>query len=401
MPVAAAGPAANDTLRPIEGASRLLHVPVGVRSTSIAFLAVVAGLWAMQWAREVIVPILFGVMMSSSLTPLMLLLERCRVPKPLGAATLLLAIAVALSWGAWSLSDEVDALTDALPRITHEIRVLAESRKGTVSTIEKVQQAAAEIVAAAAPGSATPASAAATTTRKTGPQRSDSPQQAEPIAHGPQIDIRGYVLSGTLGAFVFLGQIAIAFCIAFFLLASGNNLRRKLVKLAGPRLAQKKVTIEALDEISAQIQRYLIVQLGVSVLIGLSTGLAFLAIGLNQPAVWGIVAALANLIPYVGALVIGVASAAFALGQFGTVEMVLLVGGVSFAIHTLAGNVLTPWWTGKASNMSPVAVFVAVLVFGWLWGVSGLLLGVPILMVIKAICDRIEDLRPIGEMLSE
>ena len=398
MPLAAAGPAANEPRRAIEGA---LHVPVGMHDTSIAFLALVAGLWAMHWARDVLVPILFGVMMSYSLAPLILLLERCRVPRALGAGTLLLAIAVALGWGAWSLSDEVDALTDALPRITHEIRVLTESRKGTVSTIEKVQQAAAEIVAAATPGSATPASAAATAARKTAPQRNTVQQEAAQVGHGPQIDIRGYVLSGTLGAFVFLGQIAIAFCIAFFLMASGNNLRRKLVKLAGPRLAQKKVTIEALDEISAQIQRYLIVQLGVSLLIGLATGLAFLAMGLNQPAVWGIVAALANLIPYVGALVIGVGSAAFALGQFGTIEMVLLVGGVSFAIHTLAGNVLTPWWTGKASNMSPVAVFVAVLVFGWLWGVSGLLLGVPILMVIKAICDRIEDLRPIGEMLSE
>ena len=88
-----------------------------------------------------------------------------------------------------------------------------------------------------------------------------------------------------------------------------------------------------------------------------------------------------------------------ALVQFGTIEMALIVGAASFAVHTAVGNVLTPWWMGRASKMSPIAVFIAVLLFGWLWGVWGLLLGVPILLVIKSVCDRVEDLKPIGELL--
>ena len=119
-------------------------------------------------------------------------------------------------------------------------------------------------------------------------------------------------------------------------------------------------------------------------MVGIATGLVFFALGLNQAAVWGVVAA--------GSAVLG-------LVQFGTPGMALLIGGSSFVIHTVVGNVLTPWWMGKASKMSPVAVFVSVLIFGWLWGVAGLLLGVPILLVIKSVCDRVEDLKPVGELL--
>jgi predicted PurR-regulated permease PerM len=182
-------------------------------------------------------------------------------------------------------------------------------------------------------------------------------------------------------------------------MASGNSFRRKMVKLAGPKLSQKKVTVETLDEITEQIQRYLLVQLGVSVVVGVLTWLVFLGLGLNNAGVWGVIAAVTNLIPYAGALIVGGGAAVVALVQFGTLEMALIVGTASFAVHTIVGNVLTPWWMGRASKMSAVAVFIAVLIFGWLWGVWGLLLGVPILLVVKSVCDRVEDLKPVGELL--
>lgn len=185
----------------------------------------------------------------------------------------------------------------------------------------------------------------------------------------------------------------------FFLLATGNEFRRKMVKLAGPKFSQKKLTIETLDQITAQIQRYLLVQLGTSVVVGVATGLAFFALGLEHAGTWGVVAGLTNLIPYIGGAIVGAGSAVVALLQFGTLEAALLVGGSSFAIHALVGNLLTPWLTGRAGQMSPFAVFVGVLAFGWLWGAVGLVLGVPILMVVKAICDRVDDLNPVGPFL--
>lgn len=106
-----------------------------------------------------------------------------------------------------------------------------------------------------------------------------------------------------------------------------------------------------------------------------------------------------NLIPYLGAIVISGVAALLGFLQFGTLGMALLAGGASLAIHTVAGNLLTPWLIGRASRMSPVVIFVGVLAWGWLWGVWGLLLGAPLMMVAKTVCDRIDDFKPVGELL--
>ena len=398
-------PIAPAELAAPDGQRVMLHMPVDVRSVSLAVLALIAGFVALQWAREILVPILFGVMMSYALNPIVDRLHRWRIPRGIGAAVVLLSLFSALMWGTWSLSDQVDDLVDTVPEVAQKLRQLGRHEPGTVSTIEKVQQAAAELEAAATGAASSAASAASSASPAASSPRSTARQRAAARAESPGapglIDIRGYLLSGTLGALAFLGQMVAVFFIALFLLASGNDFRRKMVKLAGPKLSQKKITIETLDEITEQIQRYLLVQLGVSVAVGLATWLAFYAIGLNQSAVWGVVAGVTNLIPYVGALLVGAGSAVVALVQFGTADMAVVVGLISFTIHTLIGNVLTPWWMGRASRMSAVAVFLAVLVFGWLWGVAGLLLGVPILLVVKSICDRVEDLKPVGELLGD
>ena len=385
----------------------LLHMPVDIRSASLGVLALIASLFAMQWAKEVLIPILLGVMLSYALTPAVTRMQRWGIPRAVGAGILLAAIAFALAWGAWSLTDEANALVETLPRVTQKVRELTQGKRGTVETIDKVQKAAIELEAATVvPAASSPASAASVPARGTvvasrtsRPAASITAAAPMPAAEHSSIDVRAYVLTGTMGALAFIGQLSVVFLIALFSLASGNSFRRKIVKLAGPKFSQKKVTIETLDEISDQIQRYLVVQVAVSALVGLVTGVVFYAIGMAQPAAWGVVATLTNLIPYLGAIIVGTASAVTGLVQFGTLEMGLLVGASSFAIHTVIGNLLTPWWMGRASRMSPVAVFVAVLLFGWLWGVWGLFLGVPVLMVVKSVCDRIDELSAVGELL--
>jgi predicted PurR-regulated permease PerM len=202
-----------------------------------------------------------------------------------------------------------------------------------------------------------------------------------------------------MGLLALVGQSTVVVFLTYFLMLSGDTFRRKLIKLAGPTLSKKKVTLQALNEITGQIQRYLQVQLLTSALVGVLTGLAFFAIGLENAAVWGIAAAVLNLVPYIGSLATAAASVLVGFLQFGSLTMALVVGGASLLIHTLVGNLLTPWLTSRAARMSPVAVFVGLLAWGWLWGVWGLLLGIPILMMIKSVCDRVDDLKPIGEFL--
>jgi predicted PurR-regulated permease PerM len=217
----------------------------------------------------------------------------------------------------------------------------------------------------------------------------------------PHFDIKDYFWSGTLGLLQTMGQGGIVALITFFLLASGDHFRRKVVKLAGPSLHNKRITLEALNQIHDQIQRYMLVQLLTSVLVGLATWLCFMAIGLENAAAWGVAAGLLDLVPYIGSVLVAATSALVSFLQFGTLEMALLVSGSSLLIHSFESMLLTPWLASRSSKMNPVAIFVGVLAWGWLWGIWGLLLGVPVLVVIKAVCDRTEGLKPLGELLGE
>lgn len=138
-------------------------------------------------------------------------------------------------------------------------------------------------------------------------------------------------------------------------------------------------------------------QLATSALVSVLTGLALWAIGLENAAVWDIAPGVLNLVPYVGSLITAVTSGGVAFLQFGCSNMALLVAGASIVIHTIVGNLITPWLTSRASRMNPAAVFVGLLAWSWLWGIWGLLLGLPILMIVKAMCNRVDDLKPVGE----
>ena len=392
-----------------DGAAReriLLQMPVDVRSIALIVIAVLLSVFAMQWAKAVVIPVLLGLMMSYALAPAVDFLQRRRIPRAVAAGLVLASIVAAACWGAWSLSDQADALIQSLPEVAQKVhRLTVGGREGTPSTIAKVQQAAAEIekVVKDSSSASAPFPPSADLPRESGGRRPKDNQAADAatrvVVVSPGLNIRDYLWTGTLEAAAAIGQTAIVLSIALFLLASGDAFRRKMVKLAGPKLSQKKITLQVLDEITGQIKRYLLVQLLVSVIVGVLTGFAFYVIGLEQPAVWGVVAGVTNLVPYVGALATSLGAAVFAATQFGALDMGLIAGASSFAIHAVVGNILTPWWMGRTSRISPIAVFLSLLVFGWMWGVWGLLLGVPMLMVTKSICDRVEDLQPIGELL--
>ncbi len=414
-------PAAQRETEPAEPERVLLHMPVDVRSLSLVVIAVLASVFALQWAKAVVVPILLGVMFSYALAPAVDRLQRWRLPRAAGATMVLVTIVTLIGWGVFALADDATALVATLPQVAQKMRqgLEGERRKPSGSTIDKVQQAADEIERAAAqqaasqtaavraPGASgaidgqrtSPGTTTTTVTTTPRPAPGATPGVTRVVVERPSFNVRDYVWSGTLGLFSFLGQLAIVFFVTLFLLASGDTFRRKMVKLAGPRLSQKKITVQALDEVGEQIQRYLLVQLATSVIVGVATGLAFLALGLNNSGAWGVVAGVTNLVPYIGAAIVGGGSAIVGFIQFDSLDKALLIGASSFAIHALIGNLLTPWLTGRAGRMSPFAVFVGVLAFGWLWGPVGLILGTPILMVVKTICDRVDELKPVGEFL--
>jgi predicted PurR-regulated permease PerM len=279
-------------------------------------------------------------------------------------------------------------LIKTLPDAAYKLRLALLKERGTSQgTMEQVQKAATQLERAA---SETGAPVPATPSGVTRVQ-----------IEAPKLNVKDYLWMGTKGAIGFAGQLSMVLFLAYFMLVSGDMFRRKLVRIAGPTLSKKRITLRVLDEITGQIQRYLLVQVVTSVLVGVTTWLAFLWIGLEHAAIWGIAAGVFNTIPYLGPVIITGGTSLVAFLQFGTISMALVVGGISLLITSLEGYLLTPWLTGRASRMSPLVVFVSVLFWGWLWGVWGLLLGVPIIMMIKAVCDRVEDLKPVGELLGD
>ncbi len=367
-----------------EPARLMLHMPVDIRSVSLALLAALAALFVLHWAQAVFIPVMLSVIFSYALSPVVNWLQARRVPRWLGSAILMLTIVGVVSGSAYLLRNEASQLVDALPAAAQKFSKAIKTRSGRQdSTLEAVQKAASQLEQAAQESAAVPGNRGA----------------MRVVVESPRFNVRDYLWSGTKGLMTLVGQMTAVLFLTYFLMVSGDAFRRKLVRVAGTTLSRKKITLQALNEITGQIQRYLQMQLFTSALVGVLTWAALLAIGLENAAVWGVVAGVLNLIPYVGALITAGASALVAFLQFGNLNMALLVGGASLAIHTVVGNLLTPWLTSRTSRMSPVAVFVGLLAWGWLWGVWGLLLGIPILMIVKSVCDRVDDLKPIGEFL--
>ena len=307
---------------------------------------------------------------------------RLGVPRALGAGVVMIALVGGVAWGTWSLSDQANNLIESLPDAAQKLRATLhpQQRDPSPSTIDSVQKAAATLAQATDSSKLTPGVAKVQIVK-------------------PSFNIQDYLFTGTMRAAEAVAQVLVVAFITYFLLAAGDTFRRKLARIAGPNFAKRKITVQALDEITEQVQRYLLVQLLTSVVVGVATALAFWALGFNNAAVWGVLAGVMNLIPYVGTALICGASAVVALLQFGTLHMAVAVGSVSIALHVISGYIITPWLTSRTSRLNAVVVFIGVLAWGWLWGVWGLLLGTPILMALKAICDRVDDLKAVGELL--
>jgi predicted PurR-regulated permease PerM len=371
-----------------EAAQPATREPIEVRGVALTIVAFLALMVVLQYAQAMIIPIVLGQLIYYALDPLVTGLARLRVPRALGAALVLLAIVVGSGRLIYELSGQAQTIVQQLPDAARQVRRALEQQqaKGTASTIEQVQQAATELEKAAnAAATAPPAPSGVTRVQ---------------VEEAP-VNVNDYLWSSSFGIGMMLVQALLVLFLAYFLLTSGDLFKRKLVHIVGPSFAQKKITVQILQDIDQQIARFLVVQVITSVVVGVATWLALRWIGLGQPAVWGLLAGVFNTIPYFGPVAVTATIAAVAFLQFETLRMTLLAGGLAFAITTFEGLGLTPWLAGRAARMNAVAIFIGLVFWGWVWGIWGLLLAVPMMMVIKAVCDHVEDFKAIGELLGE
>lgn len=388
----AASPAAHGDELALHAGGLRLPVHVNARGLSLGILATIACVFALQWAQKFFVPLLLGIFIAYTLNPVVRWLERWHVRRVVGATLVTALILVAMGGTLYRLQGEFFNILDELPALTHKVTRILTSNTGQRSTIQQVQAAAAEIERAAS-------NATGGDQRKAIQKRT---QSVPPVpAAGSNIRVMDWVLAGSVGLATFLSQATMVVFLVFFLLLAGDTFKRKLVKLTGPSLTRKKVTVHILDDMNNAIQAYMFMLLVTNVLLALLTWAALRAIGLENAGAWAAFAGVAHVVPYFGPLLITIATGAVAFFQFESLRMVILVAGASLGIATLVGMVVATWMTGRIARMNPAAVFVSLLFWGWLWGMWGLLLGVPVVMVLKVVAERVEGMEVLAELLGE
>jgi predicted PurR-regulated permease PerM len=368
-----------------------LPVHVNARGVTLGVIATVAFIFGLQWAKNFFVPLLLGIFIAYTLSPVVRWLERWHIRRAIGATLVTGLILGGMALTAHRVQGEFLNIVDELPTLTHKVtRMLMDASDGP-STIQQMQAAAAELEQAANASAAQRAAAA---------RRAPSAAPAQ-TPGASNFRVMDWLLAGSVGLASFISQATMVVFLVFFLLLAGDTFKRKLVKLTGPSLTQKKVTVHILEDINTSIQNYMFMLLVTNVLLALLMWVALRFIGLENAGAWAIFAGVAHIMPYFGPLLITSATGLVAFLQFESLRMVILVAGASLGIATLVGMVVTTWMTGKIAKMNPAAVFVSLLFWGWLWGMWGLLLGVPVVVVIKVVAERVEGMEVIAELLGE
>ena len=366
--------------------SNLPRIPLHVNAKGLALgvIATVAFVYALQWSRGFLVPLLLGILISYTLSPLMGWLERRRVPRIVGATLITFAMVGGSALVVDKLHGQFEAIVEELPSAGHKLsRLVSERLHGGSSALQRIQAVATELQQATA-----------------GAQERRASRRAAP-APASDFPLMDWVWAGSMGLVGFLSQATMVIFLVFFLLLSGDTFKRKLVKLTGPSLSKKKITVHILEDINTSIQKYMLMLLVTNGLLALLMWVALRWIGLENAGAWAIVAGLLHLMPYFGPLLIMLATGVVAFLQFESLQMSLLVMGSSLAIATLVGTVITTWMTGRFARMNAAAVFVSLLFWGWLWGVWGLLLGVPVIVIVKVVAERVEGMEVVAELLGE
>ena len=351
-------------------------------SGALVFLAVIGLIGLLHWGAPFFIPLFVALLIAYALAPITDVLTRFLRWRVLSATVVVATMAALAVAGAWSWSDDVAALWQRMPDVA---KGLAASFKKIAqqpsSPMAEVKKAAAEIESIA--------------------QTGKPPARTPPAAPQPSpVSFWQLVWEGGKGAAIVATQVTAVVFLVFFMLASGDMFKRKIVRLAGDTLTQKKITVQMIDEIDQQIRRYLVVLLVSNVLVGIGTWIAFSLLGVHYPELWGLAAGILHTAPYFGPAVIAVGSLLAAFLQFNDWGQALLVAGTTILVATLVGSVFATWLSARQTRMNTTATFVGLLFFGWIWGLWGLLLGIPLLAIVKAVCERYEAWHPVAELLS-
>lgn len=360
-----------------EGPARRVSADIGpdlrelqrIRSllTVIAILGLVI---ACFFARDVLLPIILGLMLALTLSPVVRWARRAGVAPPITAVALILTLGAVLAAAGYGMAGPVSEWIGDAPELGAQIR---DKLEGLFRSVEKVQEASNQVEEFATP---TGDGAAQTVT----------------------LEQPGLLNSAASYAATTATTIAVALVLALFVLGSGDMFYIKLVE-AYPRLSEKKRALKIVYGVERAISRYLFTITLINAGLGVVIFLLLWWIGLPNAFVWGIAAFAMNFLPFIGAVTGTVLVAGYALVMLDPVGHAMLAPAAYLAATSLEGQIITPAILGRSLKLNTVSVFTTVVFWGWLWGIPGALMAVPFLVIVKVICDNVDGLRTLGNFL--
>jgi len=358
-----AGAGLKDMVAPLGGSIR-------IQSVAIALLVGLALFHTAYIARDVLIPIAAAFVLRFAAAPIMRGLKRLNVPTPLGAAIVVLGLVGTLAVGLYSLATPAAEWIEQAPEVA---RTVGERLNPIKQSVQKVQQASSEVEQAAnVNGEAERV------------VRVRAPNLLERVAEAARIAA---------------SRMGVVLILLFFLLATGDLFKLKVVRVLST-LESKKRAIVILDQIEDQVSTFLLSTVLMNVVMGTVIALALWALGMPNPALWGVMAGVIALIPFVGSLIgMGIITVV-ALLSFDNLLRALAAPAIYFLITTAVAQIVSPVFLGRNLTLNPVVIILSVVIWGWLWGIPGAMLAVPLLVIVKALCDNVEGWSGIAEFLS-
>ena len=362
--------------------------PMQVKNVALLIMSTLAVVFALDWAQSFIVTVLLGALLAYALNPLVTKLENIKVHRVIGSTLIIIALVTGIISSGYALRGQVQSIISTLPEAAVKLTSgFAVKRGDPLTNMQKVQIAANQLETA--------------TNSAEDNIKTKKKQIMRVVLEEPKFKIGDYLWRGSLGVFGFIGEAITMIFLAYFFLLSGDTFKRKLVKITGSSITEKKITVHILIDINNSIQSYMFMLLITNVIVGVLSWAAFRALGLENASAWAVAAGFMHIVPYIGPLATAAATGMAAYLQFDSILMALLVSGASIIISTIVGVFITTWMTGRIAKMNSAAVFIALIFFSWLWGLWGMLLGIPVIVILKVICGHIEHLQPVAELLGE
>ena len=340
------------------------------RTVSVIGTFVILAFGCFYVAQSLILPVILAFLLALVFSPIVRTLARYRIPQSLTALAIVLTLTASVLAGIYGLSEPVSKWIDDAPRIERQLRLRLADLGGPLEKLRDVQKQVEEAT-----------------------NQNDQADTQKVVVQEPTM-----ISQAARGAPEIVAGIALMFVLLLFILSSGDMIYEKMVR-ALPTFGDRRKGLRIAHDIEREVSRYLLTISAINIGLGIIIGSLLAIVGMPNPVLWGIVAAILNFVPLLGAVVgIGIVGMV-ALVSMPTTTAALLSPAIYLACTALEGQFLTPALVGNRLRINSVAIILAIAFWGWIWGFIGVLVAVPLLIVMSVFAKHVEGLGGLREML--